>query len=116
MPGRKPGSTVALAYALLDQAEAVELHHLQAAHALWRYAFDFARLIFGRAELDPVAQVIIEALKTGPKSASEISALFSRNKTAAEINAALASLQGRGRIFPVDEQSGKPGRPRQVWV
>jgi primase-like protein/DNA primase RepB-like protein len=105
---------LALTYALLDRSDAIELHHLQAAHALWRYAFDSAKLIFGRAELDPVAQTIIEALKTGPKTQTEISGLFSRNKTAAEINAALASLQGRGRITLQTEQT--PGRPRQTWV
>jgi hypothetical protein len=105
---------LALAYALLDQAEAVELHHLRAAHALWRYSFDSAKLIFGKAELDPVAQTIIEALKTGPKTQTEISNLFGRNKTAEQLASVLASLQSRGRITLETERTA--GRSRQVWV
>ena len=105
---------LAFTYALLDQSTTVTVAHLKAALALVSYAFQSAKLIFGDAENDPVAQAIIEALKTGPKTASEISALFHRNRTAAEINGVLASLQGRGRISLQPEKT--EGRTRQVWV
>ena len=35
---------------------------------MWRYAEDSAAYLFGGAELDPVAQTIIQALGRGPQS------------------------------------------------
>jgi hypothetical protein len=105
---------LALTYALLDQAEVIEMHHLRAAHAVWSFALDSARMVFGKTELDPVAQAIIEALKTGPKTQTEIYNLFGRHKASEHLAGVLASLQNRGRITLQTEKTA--GRPRQVWV
>ena len=70
---------LAMDYAQYDGAERIELQHLEAALTFWRYSFDSAAYIFEGAELDPVAQQIMEALATGPKTQNEIVDLFGRN-------------------------------------
>jgi hypothetical protein len=102
---------LATIYAQLDGAKRIELVHLESALALWRYAFDSAAHIFGGAELDPSAERVIESLRTGPKTQSDIMHLFQNNKTASEINDLLGGLQERGRIT-LRKGSTSKGRPR----
>jgi len=104
---------LALTYAQLDGADRIEIHHLEAALAFCRYAFDSAAYLFGGAELDPIAQTIIKALKKGPKTQNEIRNLFERHLPAKRLNAVLEDLQERGRITLTEEPTG--GRPRKVW-
>lgn len=104
---------LAMTYALFDGADRVELKHLEAALAFWRYSFDSAGYLFGGAELDPVAQKILEALATGPKTQTEISGLFDRHLPKARLAAMLAELQERGRITLTNEKTA--GAPRKIW-
>ena len=104
---------LAMTFALFDGADRVELKHVEAALSFWRYAFDSAAYIFGGAELDPVAQKILEALATGPKTQNEIVDLFGRNLPKTRIDGVLRDLQERGRITLTKEETG--GRPRKVW-
>src|SRR5262245_43424055 len=104
---------VAMTYALLDGADRIELQHLDAALAFWRYAHDSASYLFGEAELDPVAQTILQALATGPKTQTEIRDLFGRHQPADRLAQVLSELQERGRITLTEEQTR--GRPRKVW-
>ena len=68
-----------MTYAQFDGADRIELPHLEAGLAFWRYCFDSARYLFGKTELDPVAQAILKALATGPKSQTGIRDLFGRH-------------------------------------
>lgn len=104
---------LALTYAQLDGADRIEIEHLEAAIALTRYCFDSASYLFGVVEIDPVAQAIIAALKTGSKSQSEIQRLSGGHIPASRLASALRDLQDRGRITLVVEQT--KGRPRRVW-
>jgi hypothetical protein len=104
---------LALTYALLDGADRIELPHLEAGLAMWRYAHDSAAYLFGGAELDPVAQAILKALATGPKTQTDIRDLFGRHLLAERLAQVLTDLQERGRITLTEEQTG--GRPRRVW-
>ena len=104
---------LAMTYALYDGAVRIELRHLEAALTFWRYSFDSAAYIFNGAELDPVAQRIIEALSTGPKSQNEIVDLFGRNLPKDRIEGVLRDLQERGRVTMTMEVTG--GRPRKLW-
>lgn len=104
---------LAMTYALFDCAARIELHHVEAALAFWRYAFDSARQIFGSAETDPIAQRIIAALTTGPKSQTDIVNLFGRNVAKPRIDSVLKDLQERGRVTLTVVGTG--GRPRMVW-
>jgi hypothetical protein len=63
---------LAITCAQFDGADRIELRHLEAALAFWRYCFDSARYLFGKTELDFVAQTILEARATGPKSQTEL--------------------------------------------
>ena len=104
---------IALIYALLDGADRIELDHLDAGLAFWRYAHDSAAYLFGDAELDPVAQTVMEALATGPKTQTEIWDLFARKGDSVGLNQVLTDLQERGRVTLTEEPTG--GRPRRIW-
>jgi hypothetical protein len=102
-------------YALLDRAPAIGVPHLRAALAVWDYAAASARRIFGPRLGVPLADVILEALRTqGPLSATAISALFARHRSAEEIHHALALLDRLGRARPATRATR--GRPATHWA
>jgi hypothetical protein len=102
-------------YALLDGSETVRVPHLEAALALWAYCEASCRYIFGDSLGDPVADTILIRLKEIPEgmTRTEISHLFDRHKTKAQIDLALTSLLERGKVGRRMEQTG--GRPVEVW-
>lgn len=104
---------LALTYALIDGADRIEHHHLEAALAMWRYADDSAAHLFGGAELDPVAETILAALRQRPHTQTEIQHLFGRHQPAARIADVLRDLQDRGRVTLAREPTS--GRPRLIW-
>ncbi len=116
--GRAEAQTLRLAtlYAVMDESEAIEYEHLAAALALWGYAEESARYIFGDATGDPVADEIAEALKAAGDeglSRTQIRDLFGRNKSADRINGALGLLLKLGRVRQANEPTG--GRPVERW-
>ncbi len=116
--GRAEAQTLRLAtlYAVMDESETIEYEHLAAALALWSYAEESARYIFGDATGNPVADDIAEALQAAGDeglSRTEIRDLFGRNKNADRINQALGLLQKLGRVYQVSEATG--GRPVERW-
>jgi hypothetical protein len=106
---------LALLYALLDHSQVIGVGHLQAALAVWDYAARSAAFVFGDSLGDRVADEIWRAIATSGSgiTRSEIRDLFDRNKTKAEIDAALTSLVNNGRIEPTIV-TGR-GRPTEVW-
>jgi hypothetical protein len=102
---------LAMIYALFDNAESIGVEHLDAALALWRYAEHSARWLFSsfEAERDDdaasgLAKFILDGGATG-RTRTEISRdHFKGNKTAAEINAALAPLIHDGIVLQVKEE------------
>jgi hypothetical protein len=116
--GRAEAQTLRLAtlYAVMDKSESIEYEHLAAALALWGYAEESARYIFGDATGDPVADDIAEALRAvGAEglSRTEIRDLFGRHKSADRINGALGELLKLGRVCKADVSTG--GRPTERW-
>jgi hypothetical protein len=107
---------LACLYALMDLKAEIEVEHLQAALALWRYCEDSARCIFGDAPGDPVAGRILAALKLAPKglTRAEISELFSRDLKSSTIAEALATLAAQGQAYSTKE-SVSTGRPAERW-
>ncbi len=86
-------------YALLDCSTTIRVEHLVAALAVWDYCEASARYIFGDAVGDPIADRILAALRTeGPKSQTELSALFGRHIEAHRIARALDTLRRAGLI------------------
>jgi hypothetical protein len=106
---------LACVYALLDCSPTIEAPHLEAALALWQYAEESARYIFGEAIGDPVADKIEAALLASPEglTRNEIRELFGRNKKSEAIGRALVELERLRRAYCVSEETG--GRPRERW-
>jgi hypothetical protein len=105
-------------YALLDCSETVRREHLEAALALWKYAEDSARYIFGERSGDRVADDLRRALSEAEGDGltrTDINNLFGRNVSAARISGALASLAEAGLAYSRSER--KPGvkRPVERW-
>ena len=106
---------LAAIYALMDLSRTIELDHLKAGLAVWRYAEESARNIFGDATGDPVADRIEEMLSETPAgmTRAEIRDAFGRNQRSERIGQALQLLERLGRIRKETEHTG--GRPAERW-
>ncbi len=105
---------LSVAYAILDRSEAIRAPHLMAALAVWQYAVDSARWVFGDATGDPVADAIMAALVArGSMTRTDIGDLFGRHVQRATIERALAGLEAGGRVRCTREMTG--GRPSERW-
>ncbi|EFL53149.1 conserved hypothetical protein [Solidesulfovibrio fructosivorans JJ]] len=89
---------LALLYSLLDAQGEIKEPHLQAALAMWRYAQDSARYIFGDRATDPLEDKILEALRTGPLTATELSSVLSRHVPRDRLKPLLQQLEAQQRI------------------
>jgi hypothetical protein len=108
---------LALVYALTDGADKIDVAHLDAALAVWRYSEASAKLIFGDTVGDPLADEVLRALRscliTG-MTRSDLTLMF-RNSPhrAGSIGAALNRLLQLGKVR--NEQSATGGRPVERW-
>lgn len=116
---RAEAQTLRLAalYAVMDLSRTIERPHLEAALALWRYAEDSARCIFGDATGDPVAARIAEALRDAPDglTRTDLMHLFGRNRSAERIGNALSELETLGKVRREKVETGTKGRPAERW-
>ncbi len=107
---------LALTYSVLDCSPEIRPEHLAAALAVWAYAEQSVRYLFGDRTGDWVADRILEILKEGPKKHIEIVDAFGRNQPAARIQAAIDLLHGWGRIIvKKPRKTGAAGRPATVY-
>jgi hypothetical protein len=85
--------------------------------ALWRYARDSTRWVFGDSLGDLTADDIWALAKERDHgiSRTEVRDLLSRNKKAREIDRALAALVDAGRLQRRQSSDGN-GRPAEIWV
>jgi hypothetical protein len=106
---------LSLLYALLDGSDLITEEHLLAALAVWTYAEDSARYIFGESVGDATADRILTSLRRSPDglTRTQISDLFQRNVNAAEIERALELLRTAG-LVDVIPALGSRGAER--WV
>ena len=116
--GRAEAQVVRLAalYAVTDTSNSIEREHLSAALALWDYAEESARYVFGDATGDPVADRVMDALRAAGKEGltrTQIRDLFGRHKSADAVNMALGLLSAMGRVRHRNEVTG--GRPTERW-
>ena len=103
-------------YALLDKTDTVDVPHLDAAYALWRYCEDSARHIFGEMLGDPLADELRRMLRlAGPEglTRTDINNALGRHVKSPLIGQALARLQRDG-FARVDTQKTS-GRPVETW-
>jgi len=104
---------IALIYALLDGDTKIRVTHLQAACALWSFCEASAQYIFAfTPDADP--QKILEALKAGPKTQTELHKLFhGKNK---KLSAQLKDLESIGLIQRSESVREGFGPPTITWT
>lgn len=106
---------LAAIYAALDGTALIQVPHLQAALAVWRYCEASARLIFGDSTGDPVADRILKTLQEqGPMDRTGLRDLFGRHMPAEKIDRALSLLEQSHRIECDEIKNPKGGRPLAV--
>jgi hypothetical protein len=93
---------LSLLYALLDGADRIELVHVEAALALWRYCETSARLIYGRrlgiADADKLLDELERAGERGLSREDVGDRVFAKHGGAARIDAAARLLLAAGLI------------------
>jgi len=106
---------LSLIYGLLDCSETIGTSHLEAALAVWAYADESARYIFGDDIGDPVADRILAALRSAPEGMTreEIRDLFSHNQASEKIDRVLQKLAETGLAYCRKEPTR--GRPAERW-
>lgn len=106
---------LSLVYALLDAAPAVDVPHLDAAWALWRYCRASAGYLFGDALGDPIADRIDAALREHPAGLDRTALrdLFGRHVRSGQLDTALELLTEHQRLTAYRENTA--GRPRTVY-
>lgn len=105
---------MALIYAVLDCSEQIKRTHLESGLLLWEYCERSARYIFGDSLGDPIADVILSSIREAGDiglSKTQISDLFKRNASAAQINRALNALTESGKIQAVERVTEGAKRP-----
>jgi hypothetical protein len=108
---------LALVYALTDGVGEVDVVHLNAAEALWKFSAASAMHIFGDTVGDPLADEILRTLRSNlitGMTRTELVLMF-RNSPhrSGSIGAALLHLQQLG--LARCEQSATGGRPVERW-
>jgi len=91
---------LSMLYALLDGTDTIDVPHLRAALALWRYCDESARIIFNRSEGDTTLEAKIRRLVAEHPGIgrTELRDSISHKIKATELERALAWLAGRGEI------------------
>jgi len=108
---------LALIHALIDRCAQIDLCHLEAATAFWKYCDGSARHIFGDSLGDPMADTILRELrKAGPAGLTrlEIGDIFKQHQSRNRVDQALSTLRRSGRARMMSRPTG--GRPAEVWV
>ena len=101
---------LACLYALLDKTDSINVPHLDAAYALWRYCEASARYIFGTLLGDPLADDIYQMLQqmTPDGYPTDISNAMGRPQKRAALRLALGRLLREGMArYTVDKTSSR---------
>lgn len=106
---------LACLYAVIDLSRFVRTKHLEAALELWRYCAASCHHVFGDAIGDPVADVILKALRGNPTgmTRTQIRDFFGRHESEGRILRALRMLAEQGLAHFLSQQTG--GRPVERW-
>jgi hypothetical protein len=104
-------------YALADGELRIKKAHVESALAVWRYAEQSARNIFGDALGDPDADRVLAALRSEPEglSRTDIRDLFGRNKSAGDLDRIAQVLVSAGRLQMTRERAEGSKKPVEWW-
>lgn len=106
---------LSVAYALLDGAKRIDVQHVRAAYALWRYCRDSAGYIFGESIGDPAADTLLHAVRQAGRAGldgRQRSALFAGHASRRQLDAAIALLITKGLVVVETIETG--GRPSVI--
>lgn len=78
----------------------------------WRYAQDLALYIFGDRAADPLEAKILETLKTGSLTATELSRALSGHVPKERLQPLLQQLEAQQRVSITKQKNG--GRPKLI--
>jgi hypothetical protein len=109
---------LSMLFALLDGKGVIEEPHLRAALALWGFADESARIIFGAQEEDPLPGRVLARLQEAGDAGmarTELHNAFQRNFKAAKLLEALAALRDRGDARSEAVKKDGPGAPGERW-
>jgi uncharacterized protein DUF3987 len=107
---------LAIIYALVDRSRFIEAPHLRAALAVWKYAEDSARYIFGRQFGDRLIDDLLAALRKSPNGLTRTQIrreVFTGNKSEEQIKRALSVLREHRFARVVKEKT--MGRTAKRW-
>lgn len=106
---------IAALHAAMDGRRAVSADDLEAAGALVRYAIGSAKFVLDRTVRDPRMDRLVRALDSAPEglTRTEVSRLFSGNRSAEELDRLLTDLVETGEYEVFEEPTG--GRPAQRY-
>ena len=106
---------LSMLFALLALSDVVRVEHLEAALAVWNYSERSMKFILGTATGEAGADRILAELRAreGGMSRTEVSALFGRNKSSAEITRLLQVLAGAGLVRC--RRTPTKGPPAETW-
>ena len=107
---------LACLFALCDLSTEVDVVHLRAAEALWKYAEDSARYVF-RGKQSGLLDEIHALLRESPNglSKTELYTLLGNNVSRTALDNALSELERTGRAKKT-RQSNTGGRPAEIWT
>jgi hypothetical protein len=109
---------LAIIYAALDNSQYLEVHHLEAARAVWDYCQESACWAFGQKSGHWIADKSLAlAKRAAPKGISEtyINDNLGKRISAHDIDEALSELMNSGVMAPQKEEKKGPGRKKTLW-
>jgi hypothetical protein len=111
---------LSMIYALADSAAVIEVEHLGAALAIWKYCEDSVKYLFGRTIDDKQLVKLYQALRAAPDGLTQdeiLKNVFRKNLASKEIGKLLEVLEKAGHIFcrTRARKDGKGGKPATVW-
>ena len=101
---------LALVYALWDGQAEITAKHLQAGLAMWQYAQDSAMYIFGGRVFDPLESKILQLLREGSMTATELYRALNGNVSKERLQPVLQQLEAQQRICISKQKTD--GRPK----
>jgi hypothetical protein len=110
---------LSVVYALTDGSRTIEVPHLEAALAVWRYSEKTLRSVFGDASGDENADKLLDALKRAGQAGldgTEQRAVFARHISGTELERARQRLEEQGLIDTLEEPTGGRPRVRSFWI
>lgn len=110
---------LSVAYALLDGSAEIDVDHVNAAYALWRYCRATAAQLFGDKTGDRDADRLLARLRDAADAGLDRtaqSAVFHRNRTRDQLDRIRELLAGRRLAVEVTEETDGPPRHRMFAV